>query len=62
MEKKVILITGASSGIGYDTALKLAAQGHKVYGAARRLEKMEPLRENGIVPIRMDVIARKTGK
>ena len=62
MEKKVILITGASSVIGYDTALKLAAHGHKVYGTARRLEKMEPLRENGIVPIRMDAIARKTGK
>lgn len=55
MDKKVILITGASSGIGYDTALKLAGQGHRVYGAARRLELMEPLRECGVVPIRMDV-------
>ena len=55
MEKKVILITGASSGIGYDSALKLAEQGHKVYGAARRIEKMEPLREKGVTPIGMDV-------
>ncbi|MBR6001885.1 MAG: SDR family NAD(P)-dependent oxidoreductase [Bacteroidales bacterium] len=52
---KVILITGASSGIGYETALKLAQQGHKVYGAARRVERMEPLRESGVVPIQMDV-------
>lgn len=52
---KVILITGASSGIGYDTATLLAKQGHKVYAAARRLEKMEPLRDMGIIPIFMDV-------
>ena len=53
--QKVILITGASSGIGYDTAAALARQGHKVYAAARRLEKMEPLRQHGVTPIRMDV-------
>ena len=52
---KVILLTGASSGIGYDTAVALAQQGHKVYAAARRVERMEPLREYGIVPLKMDV-------
>lgn len=55
MEKKVIIITGASSGIGYQTAEMLARQGHKVYGAARRIEKMEPLRAVGVTPLRMDV-------
>ena len=39
--KKVILLTGASSGIGYQTAEILAKEGHVVYGAARRTEKME---------------------
>ena len=53
--QKVILITGASSGIGYDTAAALAQQGHKVYAAARRVEKMEPLRQQGVTSIRMDV-------
>lgn len=55
MEKRVILITGASSGIGFDTARKLAVQGHTVYGAARRVELMESLKEQGVIPIRMDV-------
>lgn len=55
MNQKVIIITGASSGIGYDTALMLAGQGHKVYAAARRLDMMEPLREKGVVTLRMDV-------
>ena len=32
--KKVILITGASSGMGKETALKLIKEGHVVYGAA----------------------------
>ena len=55
MEQKVVLITGASSGIGFDAAVRLAQKGHRVYGAARRLELMEPLKEYGVVPVRMDV-------
>ena len=55
VKSKVILLTGASSGIGYDTAVALAQQGHKVYAAARRVERMEPLRQYGIVPLKMDV-------
>lgn len=55
MKQKVILITGASSGIGYDTATRLARQGHKVYGAARRIDKMQPLKKLGVTPIKMDV-------
>lgn len=53
--KKVILITGASSGIGYDTAIALSEQGYTVYAAARRVERMEPLRAYGVVPMKMDV-------
>ena len=52
---KVILLTGASSGIGFDAAKMLAQQGHKVYAAARRVELMEPLKANGVQVIRMDV-------
>lgn len=52
---KVILITGASSGIGYGTARQLALQGHRVYAAARRVERMEPLRTDGVTPLALDV-------
>ena len=53
--KKVILLTGASSGIGYQTAESLAKEGHIVYGAARRTEKMETLKQFGVKPIYLDV-------
>lgn len=53
--KKVILVTGASSGIGYDAAQTLAQQGHRVYAAARRVERMEPLKTVGVQVISMDV-------
>ena len=55
IDKKVVLITGASSGIGFEAARMLAEQGHKVYAAARRVERMDPLRDKGVVPLPMDV-------
>lgn len=53
--KKTVLITGASAGIGKATAIYLAQNGYKVYGAARRLEKMNDLKRYGIIPMAMDV-------
>jgi short-subunit dehydrogenase len=52
---KVILITGASSGMGKETALKLIKEGHKVYPVARRIENMKDLGQLGAFPIQMDV-------
>lgn len=53
--KKVILITGASSGIGKATALQLVKEGHIIYGAARRVEKMQDIVEAGGYVLKMDV-------
>lgn len=53
--KKVILITGASSGIGKDAALRLIKEGHTVYGAARRIDKMDDLKQAGGHPVALDV-------
>lgn len=62
MESKVILVTGASSGIGFKCARLFAFQGHKVYAAARRLELMEPLRADGIVPLPLDVTSAESSE
>ncbi len=55
MEAKVIVVTGASSGMGKDFALSLLKKGHIVYGLARRVEKMQDILEAGGKAIAMDV-------
>lgn len=53
--QKVILISGASSGIGKETAKWLLQHGYIVYGAARRLEAMDDIRQMGGRTLRLDV-------
>lgn len=53
--KKVILITGASSGMGKVTAEELIKDGHTVYCAARSVEKMKDLEQMGGKILKMDV-------
>jgi len=63
MEKtksKVVLITGASSGIGKSTVVQLLSDGYIVYGAARRLEKMDDLKKAGAHILSMDVTDDKS--
>jgi short-subunit dehydrogenase len=52
---QVVLVTGASSGIGKETAKTLLREGYTVYGAARRVEKMEDLKKLGGIPLKMDI-------
>ena len=41
--QKVVVITGCSSGIGLETAIACAKEGHKVFATMRNLNKKEKL-------------------
>ena len=55
---RVVVITGASSGIGQATALRLGAEGYRVALAARRTDRLEEtasrIAEAGGVSVIMD--------
>ena len=61
---KIVLVTGASSGIGQATALRLAAAGHHVVIGARREERLtelaDKIRADGgsVEAVRLDVTDR----
>jgi short-subunit dehydrogenase len=55
MEQKVVIITGASSGIGRATALFLSKHNYTVYGLARRADKLKELETQGIKTLSVDV-------
>jgi NAD(P)-dependent dehydrogenase (short-subunit alcohol dehydrogenase family) len=50
-----VLITGCSSGIGEETARRLAAKGWTVYATARRAEQLAELAEAGCRTLALDV-------
>ena len=65
LKDKIAIVTGASSGIGYATALSLAKAGAKVAIAARRTQRLEELQKeitkNGTecIVVQCDVTKRK---
>ena len=52
---KVVLVTGASSGMGHEAAILLAKEGHHVYAGARRVGRMADLADHGITAVELDV-------
>ena len=59
-KKKVIIITGASSGMGKVTAEALINDGHCVYGAARNIDRMADLVKKGGKVVQMDMADSKS--
>src|SRR5450755_3962877 len=55
MATQVAIVTGASSGIGHATALRLKSAGFTVYAGARRVERMKDLSDAGIQTVDLDV-------
>ena len=55
MSTRVALVTGASSGIGERTALRLQEADFVVYAVARRVERMQSLADAGVNVFAMDV-------
>ena len=53
--QRSVLITGASSGIGFATAHQLLDRGWSVFAAARRLDAMETLRSRGAEVLPLDL-------
>jgi short-subunit dehydrogenase len=63
-DKKTILITGATSGIGRHAALWLAARGHRVFAGGRNEAAMESLRQaaagHALETVKLDVTDEKS--
>jgi len=57
-ETKIVLVTGATSGIGAAVARRLAAQGHRVLAGARREDRLAELAGDNIEVRRLDVTDR----
>ena len=55
VNQKVVLITGASSGMGRATALYLSKQGFMVYAGSRTPEKLFDIQSENLHPIKLDI-------
>lgn len=53
-DARSILITGCSSGIGYDAAKQLASRGWRVFATCRKAEDCEKLQSEGLESFRLD--------
>ena len=60
--RKVVLITGASSGIGKATTEKLLSEGYSVYASARNVNKLKSLEVCGAKILELDVTREESRK
>lgn len=55
MKTNSILITGCSSGIGYDAAKGLQSRGWQVFASCRKLEDVERMNQDGLSGVQLDL-------
>src|ERR1700744_3439013 len=55
MSERVALVTGATSGIGAAAVRRLHDRGYVVYGAGRRLDRLNALAGERVIPLELDV-------
>ncbi|VAW52949.1 Putative NAD(P)-dependent oxidoreductase EC-YbbO [hydrothermal vent metagenome] len=59
-QRKTVLITGCSSGIGYCVAHGLRQRGYHVIATARRVESVEQLASEGFDSVRLDLASSES--
>lgn len=55
MSPMIWLVTGSSSGFGYEFVLELLARGERVIATARKVQKLAALEEAGAKILRLDL-------
>ncbi|NPA66344.1 MAG: SDR family oxidoreductase [Epsilonproteobacteria bacterium] len=60
MSQQVVLITGASSGMGYATAQYLLTKGFKVYASSRDSSKLFDIKDKNFTPLCIDLTSQKS--
>ena len=53
--KKIVLISGSSSGMGKQTAIFLEKNGYIVYAGSRTPQKLDKLKTKNLIPIKLDI-------
>ena len=60
--RKIVLITGSSSGMGRETAIFLAEIGFVVYAGSRRPQRLDDIKSKNLIPIELDITDTKSIK
>ncbi|MEO1938735.1 MAG: SDR family oxidoreductase [Sulfurimonas sp.] len=60
MNTKVVVVTGASSGMGFATTTYLLQKGYKVYGLSRNIEKLLCITDVNFTPLPYDITSQSS--